>query len=386
MMTIIVFLLVLSILVLSHEAGHFLTARLFKIRVEEFGLGFPPRALGWYKNKFGKRAKVKGSKSFSDLSQSEDENLQPQVGSTIFSLNWLPLGGFVRIKGENGDNINDPDSFASKPIWQRAVVLVAGVFMNIVLAWFLFSVGYIVGLPQTTEELGPKAVVSSQSVLVADVLSDSPAALAGVKVGDIILEVNGQKIHTEKLLQEIVSSQFDKETDFLINRGGEDVYLRIKPQKISEEGRAVIGVSIFNTGIVRYPFFNSFIEGAKTSFQMLKAILLAFFSLFKDMFSGVNVSDQFAGPIGIANITGQAAKMGFVYLLQFAALLSLNLAIINILPFPALDGGRLVFLLIEKIKRGPVKKEVENLLNNIGFILLIILIIFITIKDVIKFF
>lgn len=386
MITLIVFLLVLSILVLVHELGHFLMARLFKIRVEEFGLGFPPRALGSYKNKFGKRVKVVGNQDFEALSLNEDENIQPKAGSTIFSLNWLPLGGFVKIKGENGQNRDESDSFGAKPIWQRAGVLVAGVIMNVILAWFLFSLGYLIGLPQTTEELGQKAIVSKQAVLVADVLAESPAAQAGIKVGDRILMVAKTTVANEKQLQDAVSLRADQETEFLVLRDEKEIKLNIVPNFNITNDRAVIGVSIFSTGTVRYPFFSAFIEGARTTIWTLKAIFFAFIGLFKDMFSGVNVGDQFAGPIGIANITGQAARLGFVYLLQFAALLSLNLAIINILPFPALDGGRLVFLLVEKIKGVPVKKELENLLNNIGFMLLMILIIFITIKDVIKLF
>lgn len=384
MITVIVFLLVLSVLVLAHEFGHFSVARFFAIKVEEFGLGFPPRAIGWYRNKFGKRIKVKGSRTFSSLEESENEKLQPKKEATIYSLNWLPLGGFVKIKGENGDNRNDPDSFGAKPIYQRALVLVAGVVMNVVLAWFLFSLGYMVGLPQTTDDLGKNARVSEQAVLVADVLADSPAALAGLEAGDKILAVEGLKIETESGLQEIIASRADLETKILIDRDGEELTIIASPKKSGE--RAVIGVSIFSAGKVSYPFFSALIEGAKTTWFIIKEIILAFIGLFRDMFSGVAVGDQFAGPIGIANITGQAARMGFVYLLQFMALLSLNLAVLNILPFPALDGGRLIFLLAEKIKGRPVRKTIENLMNNIGFLLLIILIIFITVKDVIKLF
>ena len=384
MITVIVFILVLSVLVLVHELGHFSVARRFGIRIEEFGLGFPPRAIGWYKNKFGKRVKVSGTRTFASLEDSENEKLHPQKDATIYSLNWLPLGGFVKIKGENGDNRNDEDSFGAKPIYQRALVLVAGVLMNVILAWFLFSIGYMIGLPQVTDDLGKNARVSEQAVLVADVLADSPAALAGLEPGDKILAVEGLKVETESGLQDIIATRGGIETEILINRNGEEKTITATPDESGE--RAVIGISIFAAGKISYPFFSAFIEGAKTTSWTLRAIVLAFVGLFRDMFSGVSVGDQFAGPIGIANITGQAARMGFVYLLQFTALLSLNLAVLNILPFPALDGGRLIFLLVEKIKGRPVRKTIENLMNNLGFLLLIILIIFITIKDVIKLF
>lgn len=384
MTTTIVFLLVLSLLVLVHEFGHFSTARYFGIRVTEFGLGFPPRAIGWYRNKFGKKVKVIGGRSFESLEASESEAVQPKKGETIYSLNWLPLGGFVKIKGENGDDRNDSDSFGAKPIWQRIIVLVAGVSMNVILAWLLFSVGYLIGLPQTTNDLGPKAIVSEQAVLVAEVLADSPAAKSGFLAGDKIIRANDTLVNTENSLQEIIASRADLETEVLISRAEEELSLTVIPE-ISGE-RAVIGVSIFAAGTVRYPFFSALIEGAKTTIWTLKEIFLAFGGLFKDMFSGVNVGDQLAGPIGIANITGQAARLGFVYLLQFTALLSLNLAVINILPVPALDGGRVLFLLIEKLRGKPVKKELENLINNISFLLLMILIIFITSKEVIGLF
>lgn len=385
MITIIVFLLVLSVLVLVHELGHFVSAKIFKIRVDEFGLGFPPRAIGWYRNVFGKWTNVKGAKSFEELSESENESLRPKKGSTIYSLNSLPLGGFVKIKGENGDDSNDKDSFGAKKIWQRAVVLVAGVFMNIVLAWVLFSVGYMLGLPQTTDDLGANAIVSNQAVSVSAVLQNSPAEKAGIEAGYTIISVAGIETNTDISLQEIIADKAGQELDFIVvNNDNEELSLKIVPE-ISGE-RALIGVNIYSSAKVRYPFFNALIEGAKTTGWVLKQIFVSFANLFKDLFSGTNVGDQFAGPVGIANITGQAARMGFVYLLQFMALLSLNLAVINILPFPALDGGRLLFLLIEKIKGRPVKKEIENLLNNLGFILLMILIVFITIKDVVKLF
>lgn len=384
MITTIVFLVVLSVLVLAHELGHFSTARYFGIRITEFGLGFPPRAIGWYKNKFGKRVKVVGGRSFESLEASEDEKIQPKKGVTIYSLNWLPLGGFVKIKGENGDDRNDSDSFGAKPIWQRIIVLIAGVSMNVLLAWLLFSVGYMIGLPQTTSDLGPKAIVSEQAVLVADVLSDSPAARSGFLAGDKIIKANDIFVDTENSLQDIIADRGDIETEVLIVRAEEEMLLKVVPE-ISNE-RAVIGVSIFAAGTVRYPFFFAFAEGAKTTVWTLKEIFVAFGGLFKDMFSGVNVGDQLAGPIGIANITGQAARLGFVYLLQFTALLSLNLAVINILPVPALDGGRVLFLLIEKLRGKPVKKEIENVINNISFLLLMVLILFITSKEVIALF
>ena len=388
MLTLIIFLAVLSVLVLAHELGHFSTAKMFKIKVEEFGLGFPPRAIGCYKNKKGKRAIVKGKDSWEKLNNNESDKVKPKDNSTIYSLNWLPLGGFVKIKGENGEGKNEEDSFSSKSIWKRTIVLSAGVIMNVILAWVLYSAGYMIGLPQATSEdnLGKNAIVSESAVALIEITPDSPAEKAGLEVGDIVLEINGEKVGGQEELQNLISKEEGNIVKLLISRDKETIELEVQPEYNETEKRALMGVGIFSTGTVRYPFFSSLIEGAKLTGWTLKEIVVAFGNLFKDIFSGVKVGDQFAGPVGIATYTGQAANMGFVYLLQFMAILSLNLAIINILPFPALDGGRILFLIIEKFKGKPVKKEIENIVNNIGFYLLIALIIFITFKDIMRLF
>jgi regulator of sigma E protease len=385
LLTIVIFVLVLSILVFAHELGHFFTARRFGVKAEEFGFGFPPRGIGVYKNKHGKWRFVYGNKSVESLETNEDESLHPAPKSTVYSLNWLPLGGFVKIKGENGEGENEKDSFAYKKIWQRVIILAAGVTMNVVLAWVLFSAGYMIGMPQSTDSIGKNAVVSEPQVMIAAVLPNSPASIAGLKEGDAVLRINNQIVASDKALQDAVAQSNGQAATLLIKREGAEKTITVTP--VAKDGdRATIGVAIFSAGLVHYPFFSALVEGAKTTGWMIKEIFSAFGNLIKDLFQGHQVGDQFAGPVGIANITGQAARLGFSYLLQFIALLSLNLAIINILPLPALDGGRILFLLIEKIKGKPVKKEVEAVIHNIGFILLITLIIFITYRDIIKLF
>lgn len=384
MITLIIFLLVLSVLVFAHESGHFMMSRRFSVKAEEFGFGFPPRAVGWYKNQQGKWQKVLGNLSVENLDNNENEKLRPGKGKTIYSLNWLPLGGFVKIKGENGEGKNDQDSFAAKKIWQRIVILAAGVIMNVILAWVLFSFAYLIGLPQSTDSLGRGAITTSAKVVVAEVIPGSAAEKAGLKIDDYILEVDGQKVATEKDLQDLIAVRGGQEVNLLIERNNIKENLKVVPA--SGGSRATIGVAIFSAALVRYPFFNSFWEGAKTTLIVLGQIFTAFYDLLRSVFAGQHVGDQFAGPVGIAKITGQAARLGINYLLQFAALLSLNLAVINILPFPALDGGRIIFLLIEKIRSKPIRKEVEAMIHNIGFLLLIALILFITYKDIIKLF
>jgi len=372
LITIIIFILVLSVLVFAHELGHFMTARFFGVKAEEFGFGFPPRAIGWYKNEQKKWQKIIGNKEITNR-------------TTIYSLNWLPIGGFVKIKGENGEGQSETDSFIAKPIGQRILILVAGVVMNVILAWFLFSLGYLIGLPQSTDSVGPGAIVSEAQVMVAQVMPNSVAARAGLLEGDAILQVGEIKVGSEKALQEEINKQDKQEVNLVVKRNNQIENIKVIPTD-SGSGRATIGVAIFSGATVRYPFLIAFWEGAKTTGWMLKEIVLAFINLFGDLFHGQAVGDQFAGPVGIANITGQAARLGFAYLLQFIALLSLNLAIINILPFPALDGGRIFFLLIEKTKGRPMRRELETLIHNIGFLLLIALVIFITAKDIIKLF
>lgn len=384
-LTIIIFIAVLSVLVFAHELGHFVTARRFGVRADEFGFGFPPRAIGFYRNKSGKWRQVLGGKTYESLENSTKADLVPAKGSTIYSLNWLPIGGFVKIKGENDNGDTEPDSFAAKKIWKRIIILSAGVIMNVILAWFLFAIGYMIGMPQSTSEVGPNARVSEAMVAIIDVRADSPAAGAGLVSGDFIISVDNQEVAVEKDLQEIIGASAGQEVALVIEREGEQMSLTVTPEE-SEEGNGVIGVGIMAAGTVSYPFFNALVEGAKTTSWLLKEIFVAFGGLIKNLVGGESVGADFAGPIGIANITGQAARLGFVHLLQFTALLSLNLAVINILPFPALDGGRILFLLIEKVKGKPVRRDIEAVAHNIGFILLIALIIFVTYKDIIRLF
>jgi regulator of sigma E protease len=380
MTTVLIFIIVLSVLVFVHELGHFWTARKLGVKAEEFGFGFPPRAFGFYKNKAGKWLFLRGKTDPNTLKE-EDRPMD-----TVYSVNWLPLGGFVKIKGENGEGKQETDSFAAKAIWKRALILSAGVIMNIILAIALLSVGYMMGLPESLDNIKPSAKVSDPQVFVMDVLAQSPAEKAGLQAGDIIISVNEQKITSNEELQNIVAEVVGQETAFVIKRKGGEQEIMIAPELLAGAERPAIGVSIYASGLVRYPFFTAIIEGFKLTFWLFWMIILAFYGLIRDIFMGVNVSSQVAGPVGIATLTGQVATMGFTYLLQFTALLSLNLALINILPFPALDGGRLLFLLIEKFIGRPIRQSIEAWIHTIGFWLLIILIVFVTYKDIARLF
>lgn len=368
-LTIVVFLLVLSVLVFVHELGHFATARWFGVKPREFGFGFPPRVWGVYKDQAGKWKQTRGAGEVKD------------AADTIYSINAIPLGGFVNI-GEDDINDSGPNSFVGKKIWQRAIILSAGVTMNIVLAMVIIILGLMFGMPQALDGLSPKAKISNQQIQIMQVIAGSPAEIAGVKAGDIIVDIDGQKFARYTDLQKYADDNVGKELSYNLKRYDQEIVKNIIPQKMDETKKGGIGIAIAETGIVKYPWYLAIWEGSKATIYLTWAIIVAFFNLFKDLFTGHGVSADLAGPIGIATMTGQVARMGFVYLLQFTALLSINLAIINFLPIPALDGGRVIFLLIEKIKGSPVKREVEAAIHNICFIGLMILVLFVTVKDV----
>ncbi|HOZ56236.1 MAG: Regulator of sigma-W protease RasP [Parcubacteria group bacterium ADurb.Bin316] len=371
-LTIVVFIAVLSLLVFVHELGHFWVAKRFGLIPEEFGFGYPPRAVGYYKNKEGKWQKVFGNKPVNDASD------------TVYSINWVPIGGFVKL-GEDDVAEAGANHFNNKPIWQRAAILFAGVFMNFLLAAFLFAVGYMIGLPQAISDLNPSAEISNKRIQIMEVMSGSPAEQAEFKAGDAILSINNEAMISLDQMEKYVDERKGQKLNYKIERAGVEIEKEATPEVRQETGKGGIGVAIIESGIVRYPFFVAIWEGFKTAVEMTLAILFAFYVLLKGIFTGTGVSADLAGPVGIAVLTGQVAKMGFVYILQFTAILSINLAIINALPFPALDGGRLLFLLIESIKGSPVKKELEGTIHYVGFILLMILVVFVTYRDVAKY-
>lgn len=374
--TIIIFLVVLSLLVFVHEFGHFFSARRLGVKAEEFGFGFPPRIFGIYRDKNKKWKKVWGKKQVTDNSD------------TIYSINAIPLGGFVRIKGQDGDSHDETDSFSAKRPWKRAIILSAGVIMNIALASVLISLGLIIGFPQAIDKDNlPKSVkIYDEKIQIVQVLPDSPAMEAGLQSSDAILKIDGQDIKEEADIINLISNNRNESIDLVVDRSGEMKEFEIIPRINEETGQKIIGVAFSQTGIIKYPWYQAIWEGIKMTGYLTWAILYAFYEIIRNLIVGQPAGVEVAGPIGIADLTGQMARMGFIYLIQFTALLSINLAIINILPFPALDGGRLLFLLIEKIKGSPVKQEVEAIFHNLGFVLLMALVVWVTFKDILKLF
>lgn len=358
LLTILTFILILGILVFVHEFGHFVSARKMGVKVEEFGLGLPPRLFGIKK------------------------------GETIYSLNLLPLGGFCKIKGESGEYIKDEDSFAYKKIWQRFIILTSGIAMNFLLAILLLSIGFLIGLPQVLDDLPQGAKISDPKIQLISILKESPAEKVGLRVGDTILSIDDQEFKETKEIQEYIAKKSGQILKIKLKRGKE-IFEReiipdpsLKDQETGKEEKGIIGVGLVKTGIVSYPWYKSFWYGLTVTFSLVIQIILAIGFLIKDLILRQPLSIDVAGPVGIAVITGQVVQLGFIYILQFTALLSINLATINFFPFPALDGGRVIALGIEKIRRKPNNPKIENFIHNIGFIFLLTLIILITLRDI----
>lgn len=353
--TIIIFIVLLIILVLAHEFGHFIFAKIFGMRVEEFGIGFPPRITSIKK------------------------------GKTIYSLNWLPLGGFVKIKGEDGQCADEEDSFSAKKPWKRGAVLLAGVLMNFILAFFVFFIIFSVGLPTIIDDGVPRgANVFHEKLEVLGIISDSPAEKAsGIEVGDEIIMINGNTVVTATEVRDLVAA--GKQVEVTTRKNGREISYNITPKIFKTDEQPLLGVKLARTAIVRFPLHLAFIQSIKHTSILTYEILRAFGGLIRNIITTGKVSEELAGPVGIAVLTGQAIDLGWMYLLQFTALLSLNLAIINVMPFPALDGGRLLFVFLEKIRRKQMHWHTEALTHQLGFALLIILVILITYRDIIRF-
>jgi len=363
-MTIVLFIVVLAILILTHELGHFITAKMSGIRVDEFGLGLPPKVFGIKK------------------------------GETTYSINWLPFGGFVKIFGEdpNEENISGPDSARSlvnKPKRVQALVLSAGVALNFVLGWILISTNLLIGMPVATEGLPASLNIRDQQLTIVNVLKDSPAEKAGLKTGDRLISLSTGQERIKDLTADSVKN-------FVKDKGGQKVALEYarhgEPEKIIEivpqtngGNEALIGIAMERIGIASATWWQVPFYGLYFTYHLIVNTLLSF----GQFFSSIMAEDRgalsaVAGPIGIYSLMSDASRLGLVYLFNFTALISINLAILNLLPFPALDGGRLLFVIIEAIIRRPIKPQVANILNTVGFGLLILLMLIIAVSDIFK--
>lgn len=365
-MSIIIFLIILAILVFVHELGHFLVAKKSGIRVDEFGIGFPPKII---------------SKKW---------------GSTLYTLNAIPFGGFVKIYGEDAhaENVTEEDkkvSFVFKPKWIQALVLVAGVTFNIIFAWLIISLGFFMGTTSALEH-NTMGDYNDARLVVTEVMADSPASKAGIVPGDTILSISDNKktISNElypEVVQGIIADSQTQKLNISIQSGKDAPrQATLTPALDLVPGKKVIGISMEWVGTVKYSLVNSLVEGAKSTWYLTQATVLGLGNFLWDTITFKSDFSQVTGPIGIAKVVKEANELGFRYLLTITAIISVNLAVINLIPFPALDGGRLLFVLVEAIIRKPLNPNVVKWSNLVGFAFLILLMVVVTSHDIIKLF
>lgn len=383
LLTFVIFIAILGLLVLSHEWGHFIVAKKSGMQVDEFGFGFPPTLLGIQRLRRRLASGQEEKKWSVVFGARKAAALKPEdgwEGGTVYTVNLIPLGGFVKIKGENATDPHgrDQNSFASKKVWQKAAVLVAGVAMNVLVAAVLLSIGYMVGIPQA---VGSGSGTQNNSLTIIEVLPGKPAEAAGLEAGDVFLSVNDLQKPSLTALQDYVNAHRSETLSVTVQRGDAIITKQIHPIVYEDTGKGGLGVGIAEVGLVKHPWYKAIYYGFTTAGYLLVAIVKAFFLLIKGLFVGATLGGAVSGPVGVAVMTGKVARLGFVPLLQFTALLSLNLAVLNILPIPALDGGRLFFVLLGKILPRPITPYVEQLVHTIGFVLLMALVVVVTIKD-----
>lgn len=392
MVTILIFLLILSVLVLIHEAGHYFVAKKFGIKVEEFGFGLPPRAWG------------------------------KKIGETLYSINWLPIGGFVKLYGEDeagagriapvknekahGKTKDFDRSYIGRPIWQRTAVVIAGVVMNTLLAVVIFYIflalsGFKTVLPVLSDNppafIGVNQKIVPKGIAIGQVAPNSPAEKSGIKPGSILTSVNGKSIKNNNELVSIIKSNKGKEmTLVLFDLKTEKEYTTVVTPRVSPpKGEGALGIAFdfspYNIAFLSYdtPVQKAF-SGITHSYNLQLANFDGLRTLLTQSVTEKRIaplSDNVAGPIGIGSLIGQIvdipdSKERVLQLLNLAGLLSISLAFFNVLPIPGLDGGRLFFIIIEAIIGRKVNQRVEGYAHAIGMVLLITLIILITFKDI----
>ncbi len=366
--TVVAFVIALLVLVVIHELGHFFTAKLFGVKVEEFGIGYPPRARKLFTWK-----------------------------GTLFTLNWLPLGGYVKIFGEESPSADDAvavaeyskASFSHKPFWQRGTIIVAGVLANVLLAILLYAASFSTGFLGSPEDFPRAHVLGQQQVIVASVLDASPAKEAGIQPGDAVVGLgSGTDTDTPVTAREL--------TDFIHSHGTEPLRVTVlrgttlktlaaTPRAGLSSGKPGIGIDIAEAAHMRLPFFQALKYGASYTFQEFGEILRTLKQLVAGLFGrGSSIASSLSGPVGIAQIAGNALTLGIGSFLSFMALISVNLAVLNLLPFPALDGGRFILECFATKGHSRIPQKAVNAVNTVGFLILIALMLFVTYHDILR--
>ncbi len=359
-MAVIIALIAISILIFVHELGHFTMAKRAGMKVEEFGFGFPPRLWGM------------------------------KHGETTYSINAIPFGGFVRILGEDGGHRSDPRSFSARPLWQRLSVIAAGVAMNFLFAAVLLTGSNAFGL---RVGLTPADLAGAHDlrVQVLDVSPDSPAATSGLEPLDELVRLASPDgttvtVDSPETVQDFAGAHAGEELTVTVRRGGGEVDLAVPTRAEPPAGQGPIGISMALTGVVSYPWYDALWRGVYDALLMTWNTVLGYWHIITSLVTSGSVGANVSGPVGIVRLTGQAASVGFSYLVQFVAIISVNLAVLNALPFPALDGGRAVLLGFERLRGKPLARRWETGINLVGFLILLGLMVAITVRDVVHFF
>ncbi len=361
-MSILIFIVILLVLVLAHEFGHFIIAKKSGARVDEFAFGFPPKI-------FSKK-----------------------YGETTYVLNALPIGGYVKIHGEDASEkeLDEQRSLTHKPRYVQAAVILGGIIANILVAWILFSIILMMGM-QTSVGAHRFGELRDPKIIVTDVIPESPAAQAGILPGDRLISVRS-------LLDSRASSPLNDVSDlsaYISEQGGVPVVLtserqgvvmnsEITPRILDTTERFLIGVAMDKAGELKLPVHLAIVEGAIKTTDYFIATAVGIYHFIASAIVGEGSMSEVSGPVGIVQAVGSAASLGFTHILLFTALISLNLAVINLVPFPALDGGRFLFILIESVTRKKLPASVTTWANFIGFALLMLLMVVVTYHDVLK--
>ncbi|TSC64449.1 MAG: regulator of sigma E protease [Parcubacteria group bacterium Gr01-1014_106] len=349
LITIIAFAAVLLALILIHEAGHALLARLLGVRVEEFGFGFPPRLAA------------------------------RRIGETIYSVNTLPIGGFVRLTGEDDSENTDPRSFATQTRFRRALIVAGGVLANLLLAVVVFTL--VAGFGVDVPALQADRAVQNRRVEIVDVQDTPVLRTADLRPQDALVAVNDVPVETAAEAATRVREFSGDQLTVTVIRAGQEktIALTFSPPKTSGQR---VGLALLDIGTVRVPWSQAPLEGIRTTGRTIWLTVHGIVQTFRDAIVSRHAPEGLAGPVGIASITGTVARRGVIPLLELVGVLSVNLALINVLPIPALDGGRLLFLALDAIGLRWFRGRPERLAHTIGFVALLILLALITVGDV----
>jgi len=349
-------------LIILHELGHFAFARKFGVKVEEFGIFLPPRLWG------------------------------KKIGETIYSINLIPAGAFVKLQGEDSAERNDPRSFGSKPIWQRALIIAAGVISFWLVAVIIYSFVFMSGAVEQVEDDDP---AQNAIVQILSVSKDSPALAAGLQMGDIIKSVALKNdpepvLQTDKVaqVQDFTNDHKGQEITLAIRRGAQDLEISVTPRANPPAGEGAMGIALMRVAQKTYVWWQAIGNGFVATWRMTIGVFDGWGQIIGQLVNrqGLPAGAQMVGPVGIMDLMTRQAEMGMSYYLQFVAMISVYLAVFNALPIPALDGGRLMFLLVEAVRRKPVSEKIEQTLTMVFFAGLMLFAVIVTVQDVMRLF